>query len=67
MPPHEMAPQKEHPLVINIDENTIYDGGADDDLYLHMFEDVQRYTDKNMAYGWNGIIYTDGQGKYWSI
>lgn len=53
---------KEYPLAINLDEGTIYDGGADDNFHLYTFQDVQRYTDKK--YGvyleWN---YTDGRAK----
>lgn len=61
-PLHEIAPQKEYPLVINLDEGTVYDGGADDNLWLHTFEDVRKYTDKK--YGvrleWN---YTEDRAK----
>lgn len=61
-PLYEVAPQKEYPLIINIDEGTVYDGGADDNFYLYTFEDVQSYTDKK--YGvyleWH---YTDGRAK----
>ena len=56
----DAAPSKEYPLVINVDEGTICDGGADDNFSLHTFEDVQDYTDKK--YGvyleWH---YTDGR------
>jgi len=56
------VPQKEYPLVINIDEGTICDGGTDDNFCLHTFGDVQSYTDKK--YGvyleWN---YTEGRAK----
>ena len=45
-PLQEAAPQKEYPLIINIDESTVYDGGADDNFYLRDFKDVQNYTDK---------------------
>lgn len=31
-PLYEVAPQKEYPLAINVDENTICDGGADDNF-----------------------------------
>lgn len=58
----EAAPQKEYPLVICVDEGRVYDGGADDNFYLHTFKDVQNYTDKK--YGvyleWQ---YTDGRAK----
>ena len=31
----EAAPQKEYPLAICVDEGRVYDGGADDNVYLH--------------------------------
>jgi len=31
----EAAPQKEYPLAICVDEGRVYDGGADDNAYLH--------------------------------
>lgn len=61
-PLYEVAPQKEYPLIINVDEGTIYDGGTDDNFSLHTFTDVQSYTAKK--YGvyleWN---YTDGRAE----
>ncbi len=58
----EFAPSQDYPLEINIDNGTIYDGGADDNYFLNFFESVKDYTDKN--YGvyleWN---YTDGRAK----
>lgn len=58
----EAAPTKEYPLEINIDNGTIYDGGADDNFFLLSFPDVQDYTDKK--YGvyleWD---YTDGRAE----
>ena len=57
-----VAPSQEYPLVINIDEGTIYDGGADDNFFLHTFEEVQSYTDKK--YGvWLEWHYTDGRAE----
>lgn len=41
-----VSPSQEHPLEINIDNSTIYGGGADDNFYLHIFEDVENYTNK---------------------
>lgn len=56
------APSKEYPLEINIDTGSVYDGGADDNFFLHIFKDVDVYTDKK--YGvfleWD---YTDGRAK----
>lgn len=61
-PLQEMRPSKDYPLAINLDEGTIYDGGAEDNFFLLEFEDVKSYTDKN--YGvrleWR---YTDGRAK----
>lgn len=61
-PLSEVAPMQEHPLEINIDTGTIYDGGADDNFFLHSFRDVQDYTDKK--YGvWLEWNYTDGRAE----
>lgn len=61
-PLHEVAPSKEYPLHINLDEGTIYDGGADDNFFLRPFRDVQDYTDKK--YGvWLEWNYTDGRAE----
>ena len=61
-PLKEVAPEKEYPLHINIDEGTIEDGGADDNYFLYTFRDVSSYTDKK--YGvyleWH---YTEGRAK----
>lgn len=61
-PLHEVAPQKEYPLEINLNEGTVYDGGADDNFFLQDFRDVQKYTDKK--YGvYLAWFYTDGRAK----
>lgn len=58
----EFAPSQDYPLHIDIENGTIYDGGADDNYFLISFADVKDYTHKN--YGvyleWN---YTDGRAK----
>ena len=58
----EFAPSQDYPIHINLDEGTIYDGGADDNYFLNTFTDVKDYTDK--SYGvcleWD---YTDGRAK----
>ena len=58
----EFAPSQDYPIHINLDEGTIYDGGADDNYFLNTFADVKDYTDKN--YGvyleWD---YTEGRAK----
>ena len=60
MPLTEFAPSQDYPLEINIDNGTIYDGGADDNYFLNTFLSVGDYTNKK--YGvyleWN---YTDGR------
>lgn len=58
----QVRPPREYPLEINIDEGTIYDGGADDNYFLLPFLNVRSYTDKQ--YGvyleWN---YTKGRAE----
>ena len=62
VPLQEVKPSKEYPLHIDLDKGTIDDGGADDNFFLHPFQDVQDYSDKK--YGvyleWN---YTDGRAE----
>ncbi|WP_143149515.1 hypothetical protein [Butyricicoccus pullicaecorum] len=58
----EAAPNHDYPNEIDIDNSTIYDGGADDNYFLHFFMDVQNYTQKvNGVYlEWN---YTEGRAE----
>ena len=62
IPLQEVAPSKDYPIHIDIDNGIIDDGGADDNFFLVSFSDVQDYTDKK--YGvyleWN---YTDGRAE----
>ena len=62
IPLQEVAPSKDYPVHIDIDNGIIDDGGADDNFFLLSFSDVQDYTDKK--YGvyleWN---YTDGRAE----
>mgnify|MGYP003510870038 CR=1 FL=1 len=62
VPLTEFAPPQDYPLHINLDDGTIFDGGADDNYFLNTFLDVKNYTDKN-----NGVClewdYTDGREK----
>lgn len=44
-----VSPSQEYPIEINIDNGTIYGGGADDNFYLHIFEDVENYTNKKYS------------------
>jgi len=56
----EVKPSRDYPLEINIDDGTIYDGGADDNYFLYSFRDVEDYTDKKygVCLEWN---YTEGR------
>lgn len=58
----EAAPIRDYPIKIDIDNGTIYDGGADDNYFLHFFADIQDYTDKGngVCLEWN---YTEGRAK----
>lgn len=60
MPLAEFAPSQDYPLHINMDNGTIYDGGADDNYFLNTFENVEDYTNKKygVSLEWN---YTDGR------
>lgn len=62
MPLKEFAPSQDYPLEINIDNGTIYDGGADDNYFLNAFLSVEDYTDKKygVCLEWN---YSDGRAK----
>ncbi len=59
----EVAPIKEYPLHIDIDNGTIYDGDADDNFYLCIFDDVQSYTDKKYGVCLEWAYYTDGRAE----
>lgn len=41
-----VAPSKPYPLEINLDDNTWFDGGADDNFFLHPFQNTYPYTEK---------------------
>lgn len=57
------SPPEEYPLEVNVDTGEIYDGGADNNFFLHNFEEVQSYSDKKFGVRleWN---YTDARAKY---
>ncbi len=59
----EVAPSKEYPLYINVDNGTIYDGDADDNYYLHQFNDVKSYTDKEYGIWLDWAYYTKGRAR----
>ena len=56
----EFAPSQDYQLDINVDDGTIYDGGADDNYFLNSFANVEDYTDKKygVSLEWH---YTDGR------
>ena len=58
----EFSPSQDYPLHINLDDGTIYDGGADDNYFLNIFTDVEDYTNKKygVCLEWD---YTDGRAK----
>lgn len=62
IPLQEVAPLKEYPIHIDIDNGIIDDGGADGNFYLRLFPDVGDYTDKKygVSLEWN---YTDGRAE----
>lgn len=62
MPLKEFAPSQDYPFEINIDNGTIYDGGADDHYFLVPFSNVDMYTDKKYGVCLEGD-YTDGRAK----
>ncbi len=57
-----IAPSQNDLLGIHTDDDTVYDGGADDDYFLCAFTDVESYTQKRYAVylEWN---YTEGRAK----
>lgn len=62
-PLDEVRPSKEYPLEVNLDEGVIFDGDADDNLYLHKFRDVSEYTDKKYGVCLEWAYYTEGRAK----
>ena len=58
----EAAPVQDYPFEMNMDDGTIYDGGADDNYFLYFFQDVQNYTGRK-----NGVYlewyYTEGRAE----
>ena len=62
-PMPEAAPKKECHCYINVDEGTIFDGDADDNFFLHNFEDVKDYTDKEYGVYLEWAYYTEGRAR----
>ncbi len=59
----EVRPSQECPFHINLDNDTIYDGGADDNYYLIPFADVDIYCKKKHGVELQLAKYTDGRAK----
>lgn len=57
----EVRPSQEYPLHINLDTNTVYDGGADDNYSLLSFDDVDLYCGKKYGVYLELPQYTDGR------
>ena len=62
-PLHEVSPHKDYPLHVDIDKGTIYDGDADDNFFLHSFESVKSYTDKEYGVSLEWAYYTEGRAR----
>lgn len=45
----EVKPSHDYPTVINLDNGTIYDGGADDNFFLSNFREAELYTNLRYA------------------
>ena len=62
-PMPEVAPKKEYPCHINVDEGKIFDGGADDNFFLRNFESVNDYTEKEYGVYLEWAYYTEGRAR----
>lgn len=62
-PLEEVSPAQEYPLKINLDDGTIDDGGADDNYFLHVFADVQTYTEKKNGVWLEWPRFTEGRAQ----
>ncbi len=45
-PLQPVAPERDYPLNINVDTGEVFDGGADDNFFLHPFAELDAYTEK---------------------
>ena len=59
----EVRPSKDHPFHINLDNGTIFDGGADDNYSLLTFDEVDLYCKKKYGVYLELPQYTDGRAK----
>ena len=62
-PMPEAAPKNEYPRYIDVDKGTVFDGDADDNFFLHNFEDVKDYTDKEYGVFLEWAYYTEGRAR----
>lgn len=64
-PMPEAAPHEDYPLHIDVNKGTItiYDGDADDNFFLHQFESVKSYTDKEYGVSLEWAYYTEGRAR----
>lgn len=62
-PMSEAAPKKEYHRYINVDEETIFDGDADDNFFLYYFQNVKDYTDKEYGVYLEWAYYTEGRAR----
>ena len=62
-PMPEVEPCEDYPLYVDIDKKMICDGDADDNFFLHSFESVKDYTDKEYGVSLEWAYYTEGRAK----
>ena len=62
IPLQDVAPSKDYPVYIDVDNGIFDDGGADDNFFLFSFRDVQDYTDKKYCV-YLEWYYTDGRAE----
>ena len=62
-PLKEVAPVRDYPLEINLDDGEMYDGDADDNYSLLSFTDVWEYTDKKYGVHLEWNYCTAGRAK----
>ena len=59
----EVRPAQEYPLCIDLDRNTVEDGGADENFFLLPFDDVDVYCEKKYGVYLELPLYTEGRAK----
>ena len=53
----EVSPVQDYPFEINLDKGIMYDGGADDNYFLHFFQDVQLYRQEKRSLSGMELLY----------